>query len=153
MQQLVIMFHTFLDFPYLSLTTSGPCGKSMCCAFLLYRAHQQLLLLLAFNRDEILERWQIDACSYDLAYRVALQTQLSNMRVTSCCRPTQPAEFWEDHRQLLAGRDLQRKNGGTWLGVTKRGRFAFVTNYREVQAGQLQPGALSGRNHDANCCC
>ena len=52
------------------------------------------------------------------------------------CRQTQPAEFWEDHRELLAGRDLQRRNGGTWLGVTKQGRFAFVTNYREVSWAQ-----------------
>jgi hypothetical protein len=32
---------------------------------------------------------------------------------------------------LLAGRDALRK--GTWLGVTKSGRFALLTNYREVQ--------------------
>lgn len=44
-------------------------------------------------------------------------------------RPTAPAAFWKDDSGLLAGRDL--KSGGTWLGVTRTGRFAAVTNYRE----------------------
>ena len=44
-------------------------------------------------------------------------------------RPTAPAAFWDDAPDLLAGRDL--KNGGTWLGVTRTGRIAAVTNYRD----------------------
>ena len=44
-------------------------------------------------------------------------------------RPTAPARFWTDHPELLAGRDLE--SGGSWLGVTRDGRFAAVTNYRE----------------------
>ncbi|MEK3934828.1 NRDE family protein [Sporosarcina sp. FSL W7-1349] len=46
-------------------------------------------------------------------------------------RPTAPAHFWEDQPQLLAGRDLSQK--GTWLGIAKNGRFAALTNYRDVQ--------------------
>lgn len=44
-------------------------------------------------------------------------------------RPTEPAHYWLDHPEVLAGRDLV--SGGTWLGVTKGGRFACVTNYRD----------------------
>lgn len=44
-------------------------------------------------------------------------------------RPTAPAGFWAEHPDLLAGRDLE--GGGTWLGITRCGRFAAVTNYRE----------------------
>jgi uncharacterized protein with NRDE domain len=44
-------------------------------------------------------------------------------------RPTAPASFWENESDILAGRDL--KNGGTWLGVTKSGRMAAITNYRD----------------------
>lgn len=44
-------------------------------------------------------------------------------------RPTQKAGWWPDYPELLAGRDLQA--GGTWLGVTRSGRFATITNYRE----------------------
>ena len=45
-------------------------------------------------------------------------------------RPTAPMSWWADRSGLLAGRDLRA--GGTWLGVTRSGRFAAVTNYREV---------------------
>ena len=44
-------------------------------------------------------------------------------------RPTGAAEFWTDDPSILAGRDL--RGGGTWLGVSRSGRFAAVTNYRE----------------------
>jgi uncharacterized protein with NRDE domain len=44
-------------------------------------------------------------------------------------RPTAPAEWWADAPEVLAGRDL--RDGGTWMGITRAGRFAAVTNYRE----------------------
>jgi uncharacterized protein with NRDE domain len=44
-------------------------------------------------------------------------------------RPTAVSDFWPDQPQLLAGRDLLQ--GGTWMGVTRGGRFAAVTNYRD----------------------
>lgn len=43
-------------------------------------------------------------------------------------RPAQIADWWQDHPQIYAGRDLQ--GGGTWLGITRDGRFAAVTNVR-----------------------
>lgn len=42
-------------------------------------------------------------------------------------RPTAPAAWWPEG--LLAGRDLVA--GGTWLGVARDGRFAFLTNLRD----------------------
>jgi len=44
-------------------------------------------------------------------------------------RPTAQAAFWNDHPSLLAGKDL--RGGGTWFGVTKGGKIAGITNYRE----------------------
>jgi uncharacterized protein with NRDE domain len=44
-------------------------------------------------------------------------------------RPAIPAAWWPDHPGLLAGRDLQA--GGTWMGITRTGRFAAVTNFRD----------------------
>jgi len=46
-------------------------------------------------------------------------------------RPSEQAEFWEDHLNLLAGKDLQA--GGTWMGITKQGRFAAITNFRDLK--------------------
>lgn len=43
-------------------------------------------------------------------------------------RPAVPATWWEDHPQVYAGRDMQ--GGGTWMGVTRDGRFAAITNIR-----------------------
>jgi len=44
-------------------------------------------------------------------------------------RPSEPAHFWPDRPAILAGRD--RQAGGTWMGVSRSGRFAAVTNFRE----------------------
>jgi len=43
-------------------------------------------------------------------------------------RPTAAADYWKDAPGLLAGRDLE--GGGTWLGITRAGRFAALTNVR-----------------------
>jgi uncharacterized protein with NRDE domain len=47
-------------------------------------------------------------------------------------RPTESAHFWKDEPQLLAGRDLMQM--GTWLGITKTGRIAALTNFRDPSA-------------------
>jgi uncharacterized protein with NRDE domain len=47
-------------------------------------------------------------------------------------RPTAPAAFWPDAPHVLAGRDLEAK--GTWLGVTRTGRFAALTNFRDAES-------------------
>ena len=45
-------------------------------------------------------------------------------------RPTAPLHWWEDEPNVLAGRDL--KDGGTWMGINKAGKFAALTNYRDL---------------------
>jgi uncharacterized protein with NRDE domain len=60
-------------------------------------------------------------------------------------RPAAPAGFWRDAPSILAGRDLEA--GGTWMGVSRTGRFAAVTNYRggtEARAAESR-GALVTR--------
>ncbi len=54
-------------------------------------------------------------------------------------RPAQALARWDRPNHLLAGRDLQ--SGGSWLGVSERGRFAVVTNLRGY--GGPEPGRVS----------
>jgi uncharacterized protein with NRDE domain len=71
-------------------------------------------------------------------------------------RPTAPASFWKEYPDLLAGKDL--KGGGTWLGITKRGKFAAITNYRNPanfmkdapSRGKLVLDFLTGRDSPKN---
>jgi uncharacterized protein with NRDE domain len=79
----------------------------MCLIVFAYRYHPHYPLILAANRDEF----------YD--------------------RPTSKAHFWDDHPDLLAGRDM--KYGGTWMGITRSGRFAAVTNFREGTQSREHP--------------
>lgn len=44
-------------------------------------------------------------------------------------RPAAAAQFWADLPHVFAGRDLEQ--GGTWMGLSRTGRFAALTNYRE----------------------
>ena len=47
-------------------------------------------------------------------------------------RPTAEATWWPSpDTQVLGGYDLHRPVHGTWLGVTRQGRIAVLTNYRE----------------------
>ncbi|MEJ2729469.1 MAG: NRDE family protein [Deltaproteobacteria bacterium] len=74
----------------------------MCLLLFSYRIHPDYRLIVAANRDEFY------------------------------ARPTAALDYWADHADVLAGRDL--KGRGTWLGVTRSGRLAAITNYREPDA-------------------
>jgi len=84
-------------------------------------------------------------------------------------RPAEPARWWTDRPGVLAGRDLQA--GGTWLGISRDGRFAAITNFRDPSdrrstarsrgelvadflAGDIDPGTYAGqvarRAHEYN---
>jgi uncharacterized protein with NRDE domain len=71
----------------------------MCLILFSYEMHPIYRLVIAANRDEY----------YD--------------------RSTEPASFWTEHPDLLAGKD--NKAGGTWLGLTKKGQWAAITNFRD----------------------
>lgn len=65
-------------------------------------------------------------------------------------RPTRDAAWWPDRPDIGGGRDLLA--GGTWLAVSRDGRFGAVTNFRDAQAknarlrsrGELVTGYLQG---------
>lgn len=57
-------------------------------------------------------------------------------------RPTRKADWWPDAPDVFAGRDLV--GGGTWLGISKGGRIAAVTNFRDPaqERGEMTRGKL-----------
>jgi uncharacterized protein with NRDE domain len=66
-------------------------------------------------------------------------------------RPALPADFWFDQPDILAGRDLLK--GGTWGGITRSGRMAFITFVRRRESpkgtprprGEIVPAFLTGK--------
>jgi uncharacterized protein with NRDE domain len=66
-------------------------------------------------------------------------------------REARAATWWPSHPGILAGQDLEAR--GTWLGVTRTGKFAAITNFREPSQrktgapsrGQLAVDYLSGQ--------
>ncbi|MBS1582533.1 MAG: NRDE family protein [Bacteroidetes bacterium] len=77
-------------------------------------------------------------CLIVLAYRVHPRYPLlfAANRDEFHDRPAAPARFWADAPDLLAGRDLRA--GGTWMGITRSGRFAALTNYRDLHRPRKQ---------------
>lgn len=103
----------------------------MCLIAFAWRAHGEFPLVVAANRDEWRERptarlhwWDSEPATSDRE-----DTQIRRCRFDSALGD--PA--------ILAGRDL--KDGGTWMGVTRGGRFAAVTNFRDPK--NVQPDAPS----------
>lgn len=93
----------------------------MCLILFAYKAIPELTLVVAANRDELYER------------------------------PTEQAGFWDSsgsvssESELLAGKDLQA--GGTWLGFTRSGRFAAVTNIRDPYQIEKRPKSRGELTH------
>ncbi|XP_030671702.1 transport and Golgi organization protein 2 homolog isoform X6 [Nomascus leucogenys] len=45
-------------------------------------------------------------------------------------RPSKLADFWGNNNEILSGLDMEEgKEGGTWLGISTRGKLAALTNY------------------------
>jgi uncharacterized protein with NRDE domain len=80
-------------------------------------------------------------CLIVLAWRALPSTPLlvAANRDEFHARRAAPVAFWQDRPAILAGRDLQAL--GTWMGVSRSGRFAAVTNYR----GAREPAAAESR--------
>jgi uncharacterized protein with NRDE domain len=73
-------------------------------------------------------------CLILFAHRVhpAFELVLASNRDEFFVRPTAPAGYWAEAPGVLAGRDLDK--GGTWMGVTRSGRWAALTNFRDGTA-------------------
>jgi len=71
----------------------------MCLIFVALHQHPKYKLIVAANRDEFY------------------------------ARQTAAANFWEDHPDIVGGRDLEAS--GTWMAMNRNGKISLVTNYRD----------------------
>lgn len=81
----------------------------MCLIFISVQDHPKYKMVIAANRDEFYQR------------------------------KTAAADYWEDHPEILGGRDLEAQ--GTWMAINRNGRIAMVTNYRDIK--NIKPVAPS----------
>lgn len=72
----------------------------MCLITFKWNEHPKYKLILVANRDEFYHR------------------------------PTLNADYWQEHPDVLAGRDQEAN--GTWLGINRNGRWTALTNYRDL---------------------
>ena len=80
----------------------------------------------------------------------AYQLVLVNVRDEYYTRPTQNAEFWSDHSDVIGGRDLlPGREGGTWLAMNKENRKIGVLLNILQPASELDSGKL-GRGFIVN---
>lgn len=87
------------------------------CILLVSTAHPAYALVVIDNRDEFI------------------------------LRPTSRPHWWHANKQeILSARDLQREEQGTWLGITKHGNFAALTNYRETDSSDTEHPVQGSRS-------
>ncbi|KAM5263931.1 transport and Golgi organization protein 2 homolog isoform 2-T2 [Ctenodactylus gundi] len=54
-------------------------------------------------------------------------------------RPSKLADFWGNNNEVLSGLDMEEgREGGTWLGISTRGKLGALTNYLQPR---LDPDA------------
>jgi uncharacterized protein with NRDE domain len=92
----------------------------MCLLIFAWNAHPRYRLVFAGNRDEFHERPTAAMAWWN-------EQDAPGGRIDPCAGG------------ILAGRDLRA--GGTWLGLSRDGRFGVVTNFRDLQ--KAEPDAPS----------
>ncbi|XP_026540715.1 transport and Golgi organization protein 2 homolog isoform X2 [Notechis scutatus] len=56
-------------------------------------------------------------------------------------RPSKSADFWDNSSEILSGLDMEEgKEGGSWLGISKKGKMAALTNYMQPQINKHAKG-------------
>lgn len=95
------------------------------CIVLLTTAHPKYALVVVDNRDEYILRPTSRPHWWTATPEPLPANGSAQPNGLGTTKP--PSDV-----QVLSSRDLQRPERGTWLGITKGGNFAVLTNYRET---------------------
>ena len=106
------------------------------CVAILTTAHPNYALIIIDNRDEFILRptsrphwWSTQASRHP--------SRTPTPDVSSKANGHAANGSSQEVQHILSARDLQRAEQGTWLGITRSGHFAVLTNYRELEADKL----------------
>nr|XP_023668110.1 transport and Golgi organization protein 2 homolog isoform X1 [Paramormyrops kingsleyae]XP_023668112.1 transport and Golgi organization protein 2 homolog isoform X1 [Paramormyrops kingsleyae]XP_023668113.1 transport and Golgi organization protein 2 homolog isoform X1 [Paramormyrops kingsleyae]XP_023668114.1 transport and Golgi organization protein 2 homolog isoform X1 [Paramormyrops kingsleyae] len=81
--------------------------------------------------------FKFDARPASNAYRLILAANRDEVY----SRLSKSAHFWGDGGEILSGLDLEEgKEGGSWLGISRRGRLAALTNYMDARPNPDRQG-------------
>ncbi|KAJ9165711.1 DUF833 domain-containing protein [Coniochaeta hoffmannii] len=109
------------------------------CIVLLTTAHPNYALIVIDNRDEFILRptsrphwWTSEPEKVPYVEKSANGQE--NGDLVNGDHSNQGAQHSDltERQEVLSSRDLQRAEHGTWLGITKDGNLAVLTNYRET---------------------
>ncbi|KAI8847443.1 NRDE protein-domain-containing protein [Chytridium lagenaria] len=120
----------------------------MCIIFFAYGGVRHRLIIAA-NRDESIRR-PTNAAHFwkhadhvlggvDLGYKTQFSKPLASGNAPAVDDDVEPDGTGEPTPPM---KDVVAASMGTWLGVTKNGRFSFITNFRE-HPKHISPDALS----------
>lgn len=114
------------------------------CIVLITTAHPQYALIVLDNRDEFILRptsqphwWTTKATQHSTS---------SDANPPHHNGQPQTGDPKDQVQHILASRDLLRAEQGTWLGVTRAGHFAVLTNYRELTPGSNAPSVSGAKS-------
>lgn len=104
------------------------------CIVLLTTAHPSYALIVIDNRDEFILRPTSRPHWWKSVEEKAPGAAETNGAAANGDHSSQDAQHPDlrTTQHVLSSRDLQRAEHGTWLGVTKDGNLAVLTNYRET---------------------
>lgn len=105
------------------------------CIALLTTSHPKYALIILNNRDEFILRPTSRPHWWHANTTTPPPPQDDAARTT----PDPPQD-------ILASRDLLRPEKGTWLGVTRAGHFAVLTNYREINPVTGAPSVTGAKS-------
>lgn len=124
------------------------------CIVLLTTAHPKYALIVLNNRDEFILR----PTSRPHWWTTKVSTPAQNGQPTTTTTSSAPDACTKEGKEgkedpgaqhVLSSRDLLRAEQGTWLGITRAGHLAVLTNYRELEPGSGAPSVSGTRSRGA----